>query len=102
MRVNDEICRINKSIFPKLSSVCDVNSFRRAREWIFERVDDVIIIGGTLSPVLFFYFPFPRGDGEGEIKKAIVPPRDVDQEKTISDLITIKEALLVFIGTDLK
>jgi len=44
--------------------------------------------------------PFPWGDGE--IKKGARLRRDVDQEKTISDLITIKEAVLVFIGTDLE
>jgi hypothetical protein len=40
-------------------------------------------------------------EGDGEIKRHSLR-RDVDQEKTISDLITIKEAVLVFIGTDLE
>jgi hypothetical protein len=69
VRVNDEICRINKSVFPENSHPSAALIHSGSREWIFESVDDVIIIGSTLSPALFFYLPFPWGDGE--IKKAL-------------------------------
>lgn len=62
----------------------------------------MLLLLAALSCQCFsFIFLFLGEMENGEIKKALSAPR-CGSGKTISDLITIKEAVLVFIGTDLE
>lgn len=107
MRVNDEICRINKSgVFPKiLSSVYAkalIHSGCRESGFLSVLMMMLLLLAAfSLSPPLFFYLLFSL-EGDGEIKKALAPSRCGSGENNFRFNHNKRGSVLVFIETDLE